>query len=380
MLYPTVTIVPDRNSEVTTGPRGRDPKRPTVKDAVGDYLDSLDSGGSKATMKYPLESFAEWCDDELGVEYVDELGPMELRDYGQELKSRTTADDGLKASTANTYYDYVRAFLAFCVRSQYLETNPADTHEATEFLPEDKGDRRAQFWSPKQREQLLAYATKRVDMALEDRIDVPNARAYRDRTVAVLLAETGVRGAEIFRDPNDPDRNGLRWGDVDLEAKKLEVLGKSRNYEEVALPAAARDVLGRYKRVADPPTDAWPVFPTDHAASKYDALEEALGERPEPGSDVDAMLREHEVAPPSITKEAGRQIMRKLTEEAGIELDDEHDYLEPHGARRALGTDIYAEDAELAQEVLRHQSIETTHKYMDRNTGTIADRMDELRK
>lgn len=358
--------------------RARDPKGPTVKEAAEEYRDSLDSGGSQTTMKYPLEEFADYCADTLGVDCVGDLEPMDLRDYGQYLKSKTSAGE-LKASTANTYYDYVRAFLGFCVRSQYLETNPAKTHVATEFLPEDKGDRRAQFWTEDQRDRLLAYATERVDMALEGQIDVPRERAYRDRTVAVLLAKTGVRGAEVFRDGNDGDREGLRWRDVDLEAKELTVFGKSRSYESVPIVTAARDALERYKRVQDPPTDAWPVFPTEHAPSKYQAVEDATGDRPEPGTDIDAVLREQEIPPPAITKEAGRQIMRRLTDEAGIDVaGDEHSYLEPHGARRALGTSIYTEDAELAQDVLRHQSLETTHDYMDRNTAEVADRMDEI--
>jgi len=331
-------------------------------------------------MKYPLEEFADYCADDLGVDRVDELGSMDLRDYGQHLKSISgpTDDTRLSPATANTYYDYVRAFLGFCVRSQWLESNPANTYEATEHLPEDKGNRRKQFWSPEQRNQLLEYADERVHMAREETIDVPLERAYRDRTVAIILARTGVRGAEIFRDPHDEYRNGLRWGDVDLEEKELTVLGKSRSYETVVLPTTARDALDRYQRVQEPPTDEWPVFPTAHAASKYDAVEKATGERPEPGSDIDALLRENGVAPPSITKEAGRQIMKRLTKEAGIELEGDHEYLEPHGARRALGTDFYVEDAELAQDVLRHQSLETTHEYLDRDTDEMADEMDRI--
>ncbi|WP_338044122.1 tyrosine-type recombinase/integrase [Natrinema thermotolerans] len=375
-----MTIVPERNSEVTTDSRGRDPNTPTVKDAVMEYRDSLDSGGSQSVMKYPLAEFAEYCADELGVDRVGELGPMDLRDYGQHLKSISgpTESTRLSASTANTYYDYVRAFLGFCVRSQWLESNPANTYEATEHLPEDKGDRRKQFWSADQRDRLLEYADERVRMARDEVIDVPLERAYRDRTVAIVLARTGVRGAEIFRDPHDEYRDGLRWGDVDLEDKELTVLGKSRSYETAVLPTTARDALERLERVCDPPTDEWPVFPTAHAASKYSAVETVTGERPEPGSDIDAILRDKEIAPPSITKEAGRQIMKQLTKEAGIELEGDHEYLEPHGARRALGTDFYVEDAELAQDVLRHQSIETTHEYLDRDSDEMADEMDRI--
>jgi integrase len=36
--------------------------------------------------------------------------------------------------------------------------------------------------------------------------------------------------------------------------------------------------------------------------------------------------------------------------------------LKLHGARRGLGSELYGADAELAQETLRHKSIETTHE------------------
>jgi integrase len=52
--------------------------------------------------------------------------------------------------------------------------------------------------------------------------------------------------------------------------------------------------------------------------------------------------------------------MKRLCTDADITIDSE--YLKPHGGRRGLGSQLYAEDAELAQELLRHESIETTHE------------------
>jgi integrase len=52
--------------------------------------------------------------------------------------------------------------------------------------------------------------------------------------------------------------------------------------------------------------------------------------------------------------------MKRLCDAADVDIDDE--YLKPHGGRRGLGSDLYARDAELAQELLRHESIETTHQ------------------
>jgi integrase len=47
---------------------------------------------------------------------------------------------------------------------------------------------------------------------------------------------------------------------------------------------------------------------------------------------------------------------------AAADIDIDGDYLKLHGARRGLGSDLYEADAELAQEVLRHQSVETTQE------------------
>jgi integrase len=74
--------------------------------------------------------------------------------------------------------------------------------------------------------------------------------------------------------------------------------------------------------------------------------------------------------------------MKRLTDEANIELDNEHEYLKPHGARRGLGAELYAlGESEKAQQVLRHKSIETTHDaYSDLKTKDLAHSIDEIRE
>ncbi|APX98705.1 tyrosine-type recombinase/integrase [Natronorubrum daqingense] len=364
-----------------THSRARNRGGQTVEDAISRYLNhKLESGGSRSTMKPVLESFAAFCTRE-SVEYVDDLDSSDCREFGLELREHYI-DGEIAGSTANTYFAYVRAFLSFCVRDEQLDTNPAATESAEEFLPEDRPSGETQFWEPAQRDRLLEYADERVRMAREETIDVSVERAYRDRTIVVLLAELGLRGAEMFRDTNDDERTGLLWADVDLESGRITVFGKSRDREPVGLTKAARSALERLERVQDPPTDDWPLFPTDHAASKYAAVEDATGERPEPGSDIDTICRDKRVAPPSITKEAGRQILKQLTGEAGIELEGDQEYLQPHGARRALGAELYEKGhSELAQSALRHKSIETTHKaYSDIKAEDVAQSIDEVRE
>ncbi|WP_245779551.1 tyrosine-type recombinase/integrase [Halostagnicola kamekurae] len=220
-----------------------------------------------------------------------------------------------------------------------------------------------------------------MDLALEGTIDISREIAYRDRAIVVLLAGAGVRGAELFRDPRDDDRNGVTWGDIDLENHSLEVFGKSRQYERVGLPSAAQDALQRYRRIADPPIDDWPIFPTNHAPSKYAAYRDAVEEDPDADVAIDDALRSAQVPPPALTKAGGRSVMKRLTKEASINLEN-GEYLKPHGARRALGAELYEKGhSELAQSALRHKSIETTHEsYSDIQAKDVADGIDEVRE
>ncbi len=363
-----------------------------VHEAVSRYLErSIKSDGSKATMRPALERFAAFCGCE-GIDEICELEAGDLREFGYTLRE-DQIDGKIAASTANTYFAYVRAFLSFCVREELLDSNPAKTNKATEYLPEETNDSSSQFWTPEQRQAIVNYATKRVDMANDGTIRTDPVTASRDRTIVVLLAETGARGAELFDDSKDEKRDGISWGDVDLEKHVLSVFGKSRHLEEVPLPKAARDVLERHRKYVDPPTDEWPVFPTGQFQSKHSVLEAELGEDrllktlEERGDTsktavLDDLLRKHEIAPPSISKEGARRVMKRLTDEANIELEDGHEYLKPHGARRGLGAELYAlGESEKAQQVLRHKSIETTHEaYSDLKTKDLAKSIDEIRK
>jgi integrase len=69
--------------------------------------------------------------------------------------------------------------------------------------------------------------------------------------------------------------------------------------------------------------------------------------------------------------------MKRLCERADLDIDGE--YLKPHGGRRGIGSQLYAQDAELAQELLRHESIETTHEsYREQNVVERRDRLEEV--
>ncbi|MFC6765030.1 tyrosine-type recombinase/integrase [Natrinema soli] len=364
------------------------PGETPVETAIQQYLDSVEAGNSRKNFESALATWRTWLREERGVRSLEDLDVLDCRRYARHLKQRAR-DGDLKASTATTYYAYIRAFLTFCVADELLDTNPAKAKRATDELPEDLGDADRQFWREKERQAIMRYVDERVDHALDEEADVSRERAFRDRAVVYLLGLSGVRGAEVFAEPSDDKRNGITWGDVQLDAGAVRVLGKSREYEYAQLPERAATVLERYRTILNPPTDEWPVFPSGHVPSKYRAVREQLAYQGVPddkietileSNDIDTVLREHEVVPPALSTNGARNLMKRLCEDADLDVDG--DYLKPHGARRGLGHELYASGhAELAQSALRHASIETTHEsYSDIQAAETAKQVDDLLK
>jgi len=356
-----------------------------LTDAIEEYLFSIEAGNYRANAGSALTAWANWLTRERDVSVLDDVDVIDCRRYARHLK-RQVREDEVKSSTAHTYYAYVRAFLGFCEADELISKNPAAVSRAQAELPEDTADANRQFWSARDRSAILAFMDRRVEEALDGEADVSRERAYRDRALVRLLALSGVRGAEVFRAPADDKRTGIAWKDVDIEGGSVRVFGKSREYEYAQLPRKAAEALERYHRVSDPPTPRFPVFPTDHAPSKYRAAREALGEEFSNAQveeildehDIDDVIREHEIVIPAISTRGARNLMKRLCESAGLDIDGE--YLKPHGARRGLGHQLYSKGhAELAQSALRHASIATTHEsYSNIRASETAERVDDV--
>jgi site-specific recombinase XerD len=358
----------------------RDSDRPNPGDsgletAIQARLERLDSGNYRRNNRLVLNQFAEFVHDR-DARQLDDIDDQDCRRYAQDLADRVR-DDELAASSANTYYDIVRAWFSWCVRDGRLAENPADSLRATEDLPEDTGDSDRQFWSPEARDKLLGYMDKVADEWSSDNGDERiRYTAQRDRALIYVLAWSGARGAEIVRDPDDDERNGVTWNDVDLEAGVMTVLGKNREQQEVSLLEPARERLERYHRLLNPPAD-WPVFAVFHPPNTYARVREQAEPDPPrdlpeddnvpPGVEMElsekgpiTVMRERGIAPQAMSLQAMRKMMKKRCDTLNVDIDG--DYLKPHGGRRSLGHELYAEQAELAQEMLRHENIGTTHE------------------
>ena len=360
---------------------GATPREDGLEAAIQDRLADLDSGKYRQNNGYVLRLFAEWLRHEDETTDVEEITPQHLRTFARELRTamETTPDDEHyvaidASSTVKQYYDYVSAWLGWAVRDQYLERNPARTETATEPLPETSNEPDRQFWSPEDRKAICATGDALVEETLDDQPDErTRLQAYRNRALVYLLGYSGCRGAEVAAVREDPKRNGLQWRDVDLDDGVLTVYGKSREWEQAPLFEPAIEPMRRWRHLLDPPTDEWPVLPTFHLPSLYDLLPDRVEATPE---SVWTDLRTREIAPPAVTVDGVRRTLASLCENADVQFDEP---LKPHGARRGLGDQLYQKQAELAQDALRHRSIETTHEaYSEERIRRVKERGDEL--
>jgi integrase len=258
-----------------------------------------------------------------------------------------------------TRYGNLSAYLGWSVDEGYLEENPARDDRALDPLPEDDGRRSGdeQAWSDSQRLEITDYVDERVQTILDDvergegldaksRWEILQAR--RDRALVYLFAYSGIRVGELLKDGSDDRRTGVTWSDLEVDDNRLTVLSKraQETWSDRSLPGQTISALEHQKSSLEPPNDDWPIFPSMHRPTLYKQLRAAMaaaGLSEDVVKDrIDAeptfkLLRKFEVTPPSMTTAGARRLMKRLTNEAGIEVDDRHGYLTPHGGRRGIG-------------------------------------------
>lgn len=365
--------------------RGSDRRKPgghALEATIDEFLvGGNKSGNYKQSLERVLTQWRTRLEDQ-GVKSVEQIGKRHMANYAKYLSRRTDTsknrevNGGITSGTAWTYYDYVSAFLSYCVRWDYLEENPAQKGIALDELPprpkRKSGDQ--QFWAPEDRTALLRYVDERAHTALDEKGSAA-LEELRDRALAYVFAYSGVRGGEILSDPRDDRRNGLRWSDVDLENSQLLVLGKNQHLEEVQLPRQVHGPLERLETSLEPPTSEWPVFITNHAPSLYSDLPNNVD--PTEGDPLE-LHRDHGTVPASLSTNGGRSILKRLCDEAELEVED--GYLKPHGARRGVGEAIYRErGAAAAQRVLRHSDPRTTSQmYAHIEASELAEETSEV--
>lgn len=159
---------------------------------------------------------------------------------------------------------------------------------------------------------------------------------------------------------------GLRWQNVTLpdpddaaDSGTLRVFGKAQEWETPPQPHQAMFAIQQYYSLLDEPPGQWPVFPTEHAPSKYRVARDSFATTYDLSEEtIDHVLQEYEIAPPAVTINRMRSHMQTLCEGVGIDVEGE--YLTLYGARRGLGDAVFRIDRGEAQDLLRPRSLQTT--------------------
>ena len=348
------------------------------------------SGNYRSDANRELDRFVKFLAQHEGaVTTFEELESGHLREYARHLTRQ-----GWATGTVRTYYAYVSAFCGWAVREGHLAENVAQRRNATEPIPDDGGHKSGeqQAWSADDRQQLTSYvdeqAHEAIDSVSEDREAA--IKACRDRALVYLLSYSGVRGAEILRDKSDERRQGLHWEDVHLEDRYVTVFAKKQRLDDRGLPAPVVYPFEAYQRILDVPSPNWPVFPSFHRPTLSQRITETLAERGYTETKIEEIKEdqsliesciEFDVAPPSITTDAGRHVLKRLCEQAGIELDDDDEYLMPHGARRGAGEVLVRTSGHAAAARALDNSEEVVREhYSHIEAGDLADQMTDAFK
>jgi len=320
-----------------------------LKTPIRNYLRDRDSGRYRSNIEPVLMRWAYWAESERQLSTITDVGIQDCRTYARALRDASREREHFAPESARRYYGYVSALLGWAVDEALLETHPATKNSAQDPLPTDETETDRQYWTERDRSAITTAAQSWVDAAADGAHS--RERAYRDRAVVYTLAYSGARSAELFSVSGDERRAGLRWGHVDLDSGTIEVFGKSRDWEGAPLLDPALTPLRQWRDLTAAEDDA-AVFPRlDNAAKGVDPT-------------------------PSITTQAARDILTDLCEWSDYDLED---HLKPHGARRGLGRSLYRENPQLAQDILRHQSIEITHEsYAEEATRRTRDLANEI--
>ena len=138
-----------------------------IEDALDAFVrskqKSTDSGNYQRNARRAIEEWIGWLADRKGtLGSFDQLQVSHMRQYARHLKDRADRDE-LAGSTANTYWNYVAAFLGWCVYEELLAENPARKRRAEQELPDTRPrSDRQQSWSRADREALLTHLNERA--------------------------------------------------------------------------------------------------------------------------------------------------------------------------------------------------------------------------
>jgi len=286
----------------------------TLLDWLDRFLEHLDveRGLSEHTLRAYSADIVEFVrfsdrDGSLGPGGVDHLV---LRSYLAHLRSggRSRATIGRKLAA-------IRSFFRFLVREEVVEDNPA-----------------ADMRSPRKERHLPGVMDENQVRVLIEQPDTSTFLGLRDRAILEVLYSTGVRASELV---------GANIGDVDLIGEVIRVRGKRKKERLAPLGsyavAALRDYLAARR-----------LQPRQPFFDKRALLLNRFGGR--------------------LSARSLRRTLNKYFRLAGLRLR-----VTPHTMRHTFATHLLDHGADLrsVQELLGHQSLQTTQIYTHVSTERL---------
>lgn len=363
------------------------PPGKSIEDALVEFQRSKSKAGESSgnhvrNVTRVVEKFAAYADTYHNVTTVEQIDAELLKDWIQQRIKQRIRAGSISSKTGRQYINYLSAFLTYCEKWEWIDSNPCKQQRVKDEYPDEStasDTPTQQTWGERERESLRMYVDRRAHQAIDEK-GMDAVEEVRDRAVVYLLMYTGARVGELVADTNDPRRRGIFWDDVNFDGKTIKVLGKSQDWENVQFPEVAHPALERHRKLQDPPTGQWPVFPTTHEPTLREFVSRRTAVSADEIDEPMEVILEQELTPPSIPTEAVRRILKRLSAADEVVVEGDHEYLKPHGARRGLGKELFTSaDAEIAQKALRHADPKTTSEmYADVEAGEVADVTDDV--
>lgn len=268
-----------------------------VQDAYAWFILECQSRGlTPATMDYYRWRLVPWIDwlAAQDILRIDHITPTHIRRYYIHLY-----DQGNAAHSVHAAARAIRRFCNFCVDEELLTTSPA-AKVAMPVLPNKR---------------LPAFTDEEIHAVYDA------CRTERERTIVLMLLDTGLRAAELV---------SLTGADIDMATGAIHVVGKGRKERTVYLSWATLKQMRRYYRTGPgTPGEGEPVIRAERSG-------DALG------------------------RSGLFQLMRGLQKRSGVS------HCKPHTFRRTFaltmlrqGCDVYT-----LQHLMGHADLDMLRKYL----------------
>lgn len=164
-----------------------------------------------------LEQFADFLKITFGTERPEEAGHAEIRAWIIDL-----VEQNLAAASVNRKIATLRSFYKFLLQEGKITKDP--TYKLKTLK------------TPRRLPEFVQEDT--MEKILEEMVFATDFEGQRDKMVMEFLYATGVRLSELIN---------IKWGDVDLHADQVKVLGKRNKERIIPLTKALKRDISSYR-------------------------------------------------------------------------------------------------------------------------------------